>query len=132
VLVSAPALVGRRDEAIPDERCSMSHLLPKAATAPEVPAAGVGEMLEWDAFSARYFPGRSRHDLDAVAAYGAYRKGDDWQNSGRQTTPARLTLVPDESAPAEIGAEPEGPATERLLVAVAAEQAWEGEGGGTR
>jgi hypothetical protein len=110
----------------------MSHLLPTAALAPEVPAAGIGEMLDWDAFSARYFPGRSRHDLDAVAAYGAYRKGDDWESGGRKTTPARLTLVPDESAPAEIGAEPEGPATERLLVAVAAEQAWEGEGGVTR
>jgi len=89
-------------------------------------------MLDWDAFSARYFPGRSRHDLDAVAAYGAYRKGDDWQGSGRQATAARLTLVPDESAPAPIAAESEGPAMERLLVAVAAEQAWEGEGGLTR
>jgi len=110
----------------------MSHLLPTAASAPEVPAAGVGEMLDWDAFSARYFPGRSRHDLDAVAAYGAYRKGDDWQSSGRQATPARLTLVPDESARAPIAAESEGPAMERLLVAVAAEQAWEGGGGLTR
>jgi hypothetical protein len=107
----------------------MSQLLPTAASASEVPAAGVGEMLEWDAFSARYFPGRSRHDLDAVAAYGAYRRGYDWQNSGRQTTPARLTLVRNESAPAEIGVESEGPAMERLLVAVAAEQAGEGGGG---
>ena len=130
-LVSAPALVGGGDEATRDERCTMTHLLPTAASAPEVPAAGIGEMLDWDAFSARYFPGRSRHDLDAVAAYGAYRKGDDWHTSGRQTTPARLTLVPNESAPAEIGVEGEGPATERLLVAVAAEQAREGGGGFT-
>jgi hypothetical protein len=111
----------------------MTHLLPTAASAPEVPAAGIGEMLDWDAFSTRYFPGRSRHDLDAVAAYGAYRSGDeDWQSSGRQTTPARLALVPDESPPAAAEAESEGPAMERLLVAVAAEQAWEGEGGSTR
>jgi hypothetical protein len=103
----------------------MTHLLSIAASAPEVPAAEVGEKLDWGAFSARYFPERGRHDLDAVAAYGAYRQGHDWQNSGRRTTPRKLTLVPNDSAPAAIEAESEGPAMERLLVAVAAEQAWE-------
>ena len=29
--------------------------------------------LDWQAFLARYFPGRRRHDLEALAAYGAYR-----------------------------------------------------------
>jgi hypothetical protein len=103
----------------------------RAASAPDLPASGVGEKLDWDAFSARYFPGRRRHDLDAVAAYGAYKQGRDWRNSGPQTTPPRLSLVPNESVPAVIDAESEGPAVERLLIAVAAEQVWEGEGGFT-
>ena len=98
------------------------------ASVPVVPAAGVGEKLDWDAFSARYFPGRKRHDLDAVAAYGAYKQGCDWQISGPRTTAPRLTLVPSESVPAAIAPESDEPALERLLVAVAAEQVWEGEG----
>jgi hypothetical protein len=132
-LVSASGRrAGRRDEAIREERCSMTHLFSIAASAPEVPAAEVGEKLDWDAFSARYFPERRRHDLDAVAAYGAYRHGHDSQSSGRQTAPRKLPLVPNGSAPPAIDAESEGPALERLLVAVAAEQVWEGEGGFTR
>jgi hypothetical protein len=90
------------------------------------------ERLDWDAFSARYFPGRSRHDLGAVVAYGAYRQGRDWRSSGPQATPPRLTLVPNESVPEASVAESDGPAVERLLAAVAAEQVWEGEGGFTR
>jgi hypothetical protein len=35
----------------------------------EQPPAG----LEWYAFSTRYFPGRRRHDLDALRAFEAYR-----------------------------------------------------------
>ena len=29
--------------------------------------------LNWYAFSGRYFPGRRRHDLEALTAYEAYR-----------------------------------------------------------
>ena len=36
---------------------------------PDVP------QLDWKAFSARFFPGRRRHDLEVLHAYGAYRKG---------------------------------------------------------
>ena len=109
----------------------MTNSLSRAASAPVLPAAGVGEKLDWDAFSARYFPGRRRHDLDAVAAYGAYKQGLDWQNSGAHKAPTRLTLVPSDSVPAAIAAESDGPALERLLVAVVGdqEQVWEGEGG---
>jgi hypothetical protein len=109
----------------------MTSSLSRAASAPALPAAGVGEKLDWDAFSARYFPGRRRHDLDAVAAYGAYKQGRDWQNSGARKAPTMLTLVPSDSAPAAIAPESDGPALERLLVAVAAEEVWEGEGGFT-
>ena len=110
----------------------MTHLLSTAALALDVPAGGIGEKLDWDAFSARYFPGRGRHDLDAVAAYGAYRQGRDWQSNSRQTSPPKLTLVPNDSPPAVIEAESEAPAVERLLVAVAAEQVWGGVGGSSR
>jgi hypothetical protein len=30
--------------------------------------------LDWHAFSAAYFPERRRHDLEALLAYGAYRR----------------------------------------------------------
>ena len=100
----------------------------RAALAHDSPAAGIGEKLEWDAFSARYFHGRKRHDLDAVAAYGAYRQGRDWRVSGTRTSPPRLTLVPNEPGLAWVEAESDGPAVGRLLVAVAAEQVWEGHG----
>jgi hypothetical protein len=30
--------------------------------------------LDWQAFSAAYFPERRRHDLEALTAYGAYRR----------------------------------------------------------
>ena len=107
----------------------MTSSLSRAAPADDLPAAGIGEKLDWDAFSARYFPGRRRHDLNAVAAYGAYRQGRDWQNSETRTTVPRLTLVPDEPVSAALDAESDGTAVDRLLVAVAAEQVWEGEGG---
>ena len=30
--------------------------------------------LDWQAFSAAYFPDRRRHDLEALTAYGTYRR----------------------------------------------------------
>lgn len=30
--------------------------------------------LDWQAFTARYFPERRRHDLEALTAYGTYRR----------------------------------------------------------
>jgi hypothetical protein len=106
----------------------MTIPLSRTALANELPAAGIGEKLDWDAFSALYFPGRRRHDLDAVAAYGAYMQGHDWRQSESRTTPPRLTLVPNEPV-AALEPESDGAAVERLLVAVAAERASEGEDG---
>jgi hypothetical protein len=34
----------------------------------------VSEVLDWQAFSATHFPGRRRHDLEALTAYGEYRR----------------------------------------------------------
>jgi hypothetical protein len=31
------------------------------------------ERLDWSVFLARFFPNRSRHDFEALAAYEAYR-----------------------------------------------------------
>ena len=33
------------------------------------------EHLDWQGFSTRFFPGRSRHDLQVLKAYEAYRAG---------------------------------------------------------
>ena len=45
------------------------HATPRAADDTPVP-------LEWKTFCERYFPGRRRHDHEAIAAYAAYRV--DW------------------------------------------------------
>jgi len=91
---------------------------------PVLPADGIANVLDWDAFSTRYFPWRRRHDLEVLSSYAAYKDGREWRQS-----PARLTLVPNESARPRIEAETDGTAEERLLVAVSAVHVWEGEGG---
>jgi hypothetical protein len=90
---------------------------------PVLPAA-VAEVLDWDAFSTRYFPWRRRHDLEVLSSYAAYKDDREWRQS-----PARLTLVPNESARPQTEAETDGAAEERLLVAVSAVHVWEEEGG---
>jgi hypothetical protein len=51
--------------------------------------------LDWQAFSAAYFPERRRHDLEALAAYGAYRRS----NLGTVPSSAeRARIAPDQSA----------------------------------
>ena len=99
----------------------MSSPLSRAGTTPDPPAAGVGEKLDWDAFSARYFPDRKRHDLEAIAAYGAHKQGRDGQERGHGSSRPKLTLVPSDSDPAAIEPELDGPALGRLVVAVAAD-----------
>jgi hypothetical protein len=37
-------------------------------------SADARDGLDWQTFSAAYFPGRRRHDLEALTAYGAYRR----------------------------------------------------------
>ena len=43
----------------------------------------VREGLDWDAFSTCYFPGRRRHDLEAICAYQEYQHGRRWRESRR-------------------------------------------------
>jgi hypothetical protein len=53
-------------------RPDVAERLAAAVASPEHAPAG----LDWQAFSAAYFPGRHRHDLEAVTAYSAYRRAD--------------------------------------------------------
>lgn len=92
-------------------------------TAPPLRAVEAREALAWDAFSNRYFPGRRRHDLEALTAYGAYRQGREWR-----TTPARLSVVPPERVPFRVELELEEAGTRRLLAALPTDRR---NGGGT-
>lgn len=40
-------------------------------------SARMADGLDWQSFSAAYFPGRRRHDLEALTAYAAYRRRHD-------------------------------------------------------
>ena len=64
--------------------------------------------LDWQAFSARYFPDRRRHDLEVLTAYGAYK------------TPRRDEELPSTQAITPADGDKAGSA---------AVQAWEEEGG---
>lgn len=85
------------------------------STAPLLSAAEVAEALDWQTFSARYFPERRRHDSEARSAYAAYEQGREWR-----TSPTRLRLVPSERGSAADGQEREEAGTERLMAAMAA------------
>lgn len=78
-------------------------------------AAEAAEALEWEAFSARYFPERRRHDTEAVSAYAAYKQGREWR-----TPPARLRLVPSKRGSAVDDQQREEAGTRRLMAAMAA------------
>jgi hypothetical protein len=44
---------------------------------PEPVASAIPDGLDWSAFSILLFPGRRRHDFEAVTAYETYRNGVD-------------------------------------------------------
>ena len=48
--------------------------LTESAVSAVASGADAPDGLDWQAFSAVYFPGRRRHDLEALTAYGAYRR----------------------------------------------------------
>ena len=83
------------------------------STAPPLRAAEAAGALDWEGFSNRYFPGRRRHDMEALTAYGRYRQGREWR-----TTPARLSVVPPEGVPFPVELELEEAGTRRLLAAI--------------
>jgi len=47
------------------------HVAPVAV--PTADAAPARQRLDWQSYLALYFPGRRRHDFEALAAYGEYR-----------------------------------------------------------
>jgi hypothetical protein len=77
------------------------------------PDATIQPVLDWEAFRSRYFPGRRRHDLEAITSYGAYRSSRD-----ALERPAEETARPGEPEPVQ--------------QASAAMDSWEDEGGATR
>jgi hypothetical protein len=86
-----------------------------APTAPLLSAVYAAEALDWDAFSTRYFPGRRRHNMEALTAYATYTQGRE-----SRTTPVRLKVVPPEHVSATVElAEAEEAATRRLPAAIA-------------
>ena len=86
-------------------------------TAPPLRAAEAAEALDWEAFSKRYFPGRRRHNMEALTAYATYTQGHELP-----TTPARLSVVPTEDSSAAVELEPEEAGPRRLPAAMAANQ----------
>jgi hypothetical protein len=83
--------------------------------APLLRSTEAADALDWDAFSNRYFPGRRRHDSEALSAYVAHRQGREWR-----TAPARLRLVPTERGSTAVALEAEDAGARRLLAAMAA------------
>ena len=88
-----------------------------AAAVPTAPLRSeeAAEALDWEAFSNRYFPGRRRHDMEALTAYATYAQGREWR-----TTPARLSVVATENVPAAVEFEWQEAGTRRLMAALAA------------
>ena len=77
------------------KRAAAEHVTPILASSAHAPAG-----LDWQAFSAAYFPQRRRHDLGAIVAYAAYRRSEsgaapisdegaralrDWEDEGGAT-----------------------------------------------
>jgi hypothetical protein len=113
-VVEASRKHGSFDTRWPSARKGSSDAAP---TAPPLRAAEAAEALDWDAFSNRYFPGRRRHDMEALTAYATYTQGREWR-----TTPARLSVVPTEDVPAAVEFEWHEAGTRRLLAAIAADR----------
>lgn len=57
----------------PASRAGMKHRVTKVASA-VASSADVSDRLDWQTFCATYFPGRRRHDFEALTAYDAYRR----------------------------------------------------------
>jgi hypothetical protein len=108
-VVEASRKHGPFDTRWPSARKDSASAVPTAAPLRTTEPA---EALDWEAFFNRHFPGRRRHDMEALTAYPKYKQGRQWR-----TTPARLSLVPTEHVSAAVEVEPEEAGTRRLLAA---------------
>ncbi len=75
------------------------------------PGADAPAGLDWQAFSAAYFPGRRRHDLEALTAYGAYRRSGAVGTGSSAVAPGVETARGAKGATALRNWEDEGGAT---------------------
>ncbi|HEU0248383.1 MAG TPA: hypothetical protein VFR38_15005 [Gaiellaceae bacterium] len=57
----------------PASSAARKHRFTKVASA-VASSADQSAQLDWHAFCAAYFPGRRRHDFEALTAYGSYRR----------------------------------------------------------
>jgi hypothetical protein len=83
-----------------------NHDPPAAASSAQVP-----DGLDWRSFAAASFPGRRRHDLEALTAYSAYRRSRA-ADTGSSQAPAGIETGQD-------------------LTGVTSLRNWEDEGGAT-
>jgi hypothetical protein len=87
---------------VPPTRAARTHLA-------AVPALDVDDLaqdpiveedLDWQGFRTRYYPGRRRHDFEALTAYGVYRSsgGVDVRSAGKVARVRELVAVAPESS----------------------------------
>ena len=62
-------------------------LTERSGSAVATSGAEAPDGLDWQTFSAAYFPGRRRHDLEALTAYSAYKRSRD-TGAGASAQPA--------------------------------------------
>jgi len=78
------ATVRRNEGVVGKER---KRPLTESAVSAVPSSADAPDGLDWQAFSVTYFPGRRGHDLEALTAYGAYRRSRTLdQRPSRQAT----------------------------------------------
>ena len=95
--------------------------------------------LEWSVFLARFFPNRRRHNLEALAAYEAYRNALDRAASPQASPPQRPASARGRKAERRVTSSPPrakpAPAASRAVVAAGTASSspaladWEADGG---
>ena len=77
-----PVEVGPRRSATLDREVAVT------SRGPSTDASSVDEPegLDWRAFCAAYFPGRRRHDLEALTGYSAYKRARAWTRPSEEAT----------------------------------------------
>jgi len=57
--------------------------------------------LDWQSFCSAYFPGRRRHDLEALIAYGAWRRSHEL-DARSSDEPARIEAARGQAGPTAV------------------------------
>jgi hypothetical protein len=65
-----------------------------------VPVNVVSSGLDWQEFSSAHFPGRRRHDMKALTAYGAYKRLQVADEPASEEAGLALRAWEDEGGPA--------------------------------